>query len=354
MLSHCFRHLAKLGSDSRGYSSWASWQTVSACFQCWRRNGHDIPIERKRCESVMPDTAPPVRSELSPSASKPAHAQSYHSLRRIVSFLLASGSVNSLLLSLWSPSESARRQVSPSKAQDPSAFMSLRRLNETSNKAWIESKFGRKRKFPMRRKWKDICKYFCELLVRIWYGESWYCEPTARTANKMASQEAETGLLAILTVLRAFFARSSRYTISLDSRSSMSITKPQKTWGISLYVRNNLEMLDAYAREVAPPHADGGTNAAHTGQTYFITSRSDGSSAEMSAVSFSRWREDISGKGAELSRPKMERMSCRMLSTPAWRSLGEVCSLSRAGMLFCPRYLVTSADSGSTEIGVRD
>lgn len=102
------------------------------------------------------------------------------------------------------------------------------------------------------------------------------------------------------------------------------------------------------------PHSDSGTNAAHTGQTYFITSRSDGSSAEMSAVSFSRWREDMSGKGAELSRPKMERMSCRMLSTPAWRSLGEVCSLNRAGMLFCPRYLVTSADSGSTEIGVRD
>jgi hypothetical protein len=76
-----------------------------------------------------------------------------------------------------------------------------------------------------------------------------------------------------------------------------------------------------------------------------MTSRSEGSSDEMSDVSLSRCREDISGKGAELSSPRRERMSWRI----TFASCGslDVCSLSRAGMLFCPTYRVVSAASGS-------
>lgn len=51
----------------------------------------------------------------------------------------------------------------------------------------------------------------------------------------------------------------------------------------------------------------GGVKNAH-----FMTSRSDGSSDDMSDVSLSRCREDMSGKGAELSSPSRERMSWRM------------------------------------------
>ena len=29
--------------------------------------------------------------------------------------------------------------------------------------------------------------------MRIWYGESWYCEPTAITAKRTANHDAETG-----------------------------------------------------------------------------------------------------------------------------------------------------------------
>jgi hypothetical protein len=43
----------------------------------------------------------------------------------------------------------------------------------------------------------------------MWYGESWYWEPTARTAKSMESQDAETGLVDLVEA-RAFFARSSR------------------------------------------------------------------------------------------------------------------------------------------------
>jgi hypothetical protein len=64
-----------------------------------------------------------------------------------------------------------------------------------------------------------------------------------------------------------------------------------------------------------------------------MTSLSDGSSDAMSVVSLSIWRDDISGKGAELSRPSRERMSERM-PLPCWASLAAVCSRSRAGMLF--------------------
>jgi len=77
-----------------------------------------------------------------------------------------------------------------------------------------------------------------------------------------------------------------------------------------------------------------------------MTSRSDGSSEEMSWVRRSKWREDISGKGAELSSPSRERMSWRMTFT-SWGSLADVCSLSKAGMLFWPTYRVISAASGS-------
>ncbi len=80
-------------------------------------------------------------------------------------------------------------------------------------------------------------------------------------------------------------------------------------------------------------------------QTYFITSRSEGNSEEMSEVILSRWREDISGKGAELSRPSKERMSWR-IPLASWGSV-DVCSLSRAGMLFWPTYRAVSAMSGS-------
>ncbi len=84
-------------------------------------------------------------------------------------------------------------------------------------------------------------------------------------------------------------------------------------------------------------------------RTYFITSRSDGNSEEMSEVILSRWREDINGKGAELSRPSKERMSWR-IPLASWGSV-EVCSLSRAGMLFWPTYRAVSALSGSGRAG---
>jgi hypothetical protein len=87
---------------------------------------------------------------------------------------------------------------------------------------------------PSLKKWKQTWIYFCESLVLIWYGESWYCDPTARTEKRMASHEAETGREDREESL-VDFARSSRYIISRDSRSSISITKPQKGCGTSLY-----------------------------------------------------------------------------------------------------------------------
>lgn len=77
-----------------------------------------------------------------------------------------------------------------------------------------------------------------------------------------------------------------------------------------------------------------------------MTSRSEGSSDETSEVSLSRWREDMSGKGAELSSPRRERMSWR-ISLTSWGSFAAVCSLRRAGMLFWPTYRVVSLLSGS-------
>jgi hypothetical protein len=45
----------------------------------------------------------------------------------------------------------------------------------------------------------------------------------------------------------------------------------------------------------------------------------------------------------------MDRISCRMVSTPcpSRGSSGEPCSRSSAGILFCPRYLEVSAVSDS-------
>lgn len=54
----------------------------------------------------------------------------------------------------------------------------------------------------------------------------------------------------------------------------------------------------------------------------------------MSAVNLSRCLEDMRGKGAELSSPRIDRMSWRMWSTPSGWLFGADCSLSRAGMLF--------------------
>ena len=67
-----------------------------------------------------------------------------------------------------------------------------------------------------------------------------------------------------------------------------------------------------------------------------MTSRSDGSSDDMSDVSLSRCREDMSGKGAELSSPSRERMSWRIKFTSCGSSVAAVCSLRSAGMLFWP------------------
>jgi hypothetical protein len=64
-----------------------------------------------------------------------------------------------------------------------------------------------------------------------------------------------------------------------------------------------------------------------------MTSRSDGSSEEISDVSLLRWRADISGNGAELSRPRRDRMSWRITFTSSGL-LVAVCSRSRAWMLF--------------------
>lgn len=83
-----------------------------------------------------------------------------------------------------------------------------------------------------------------------------------------------------------------------------------------------------------------------------MTSRSDGSSADMSWVIRSRCRADISGNGAVLSSPRMERMSWRIVSTPCSGSLGEACSLKSAGMLFWPKYREASAESSSSGKGV--
>lgn len=57
----------------------------------------------------------------------------------------------------------------------------------------------------------------------------------------MASQVAVTGLGG-RPPLVAFLERSSRYTMSLASSSSISMTKPQNCWGISLYVRKSLDL----------------------------------------------------------------------------------------------------------------
>lgn len=101
--------------------------------------------------------------------------------------------------------------------------------------------------------------------------------------------------------------------MSFDSKSWISITNPQNTCGISLYVRNNLvrgetDMSKAIIRSMGF-YVMGRSGEVQTGQTYFITSLSEGNSAEISAVNRSRCLEDMSGKGAELSRPRIERIS---------------------------------------------
>lgn len=58
----------------------------------------------------------------------------------------------------------------------------------------------------------------------------------------MASHDAATGRVDFV-VLEALRDRSSRYTMSFASKSSMSVTNPQKGCGISLYVRNSLKLV---------------------------------------------------------------------------------------------------------------
>lgn len=132
----------------------------------------------------------------------------------------------------------------------------------------------------------------------------------------MANHEAVTRL-GVFVAAVALRDRSSRYTRSFVSKSSMSMTNPQNGCGISLYVRNSR-----------------------------ITSRSDGSSDEISCANFWRWCDDMRGKGAEVSRPSIGRISCRM-SIRSLRSVGDDCSRRRAGIEFCPKYRSAAASESS-------
>lgn len=69
---------------------------------------------------------------------------------------------------------------------------------------------------------------------------------------------------------------------------------------------------------------------------YFITSLSEGSSDVMSRVRLSICFIDISGNGADVSRPKIGLMSLRM-SLPSLELVELGCSLSKAGIEFWPR-----------------
>lgn len=76
-----------------------------------------------------------------------------------------------------------------------------------------------------------------------------------------------------------------------------------------------------------------------------MTSRSDGSSVDISCAKRCKWCDDMSGKGAELSNPSMDRMSLRM-SPLSLLSFVPDCSRSNAGILFWPTYLsLTGSDS---------
>lgn len=93
-----------------------------------------------------------------------------------------------------------------------------------------------------------------------------------------------------------------------------------------------------------PIIADGGRgtvddNELQRGFTHLITSLSEGNSVVMSSVSFSICLGDMRGKGADVSSPKIDRMSCRMCVDSSCCSVAGSCSLRMAGMLFCPRYL---------------
>lgn len=69
----------------------------------------------------------------------------HQSLRRIISFDWVFGGVLSRLslgVGLCRPSDWARRHVSPIKAQEASAFISLRRTKQVKRRAWIESNEG--------------------------------------------------------------------------------------------------------------------------------------------------------------------------------------------------------------------
>jgi hypothetical protein len=66
----------------------------------------------------------------------------------------------------------------------------------------------------------------------------------------------------------------------------------------------------------------------------------------MSWASEFRCFDDMSGNGAEVSSPRIGRISCRM-STRSVLSVGDDCSLSKAGMLFCPRYLSAEGSDSS-------
>lgn len=61
----------------------------------------------------------------------------------------------------------------------------------------------------------------------------------AMIANRMASHVAEMGLVGPVPPC-TFLARSSRYSISFDSKSSRSMMKPQKGCVTSLYVLKSL------------------------------------------------------------------------------------------------------------------
>lgn len=85
------------------------------------------------------------------------------------------------------------------------------------------------------------------------------------------------------------------------------------------------------------------------GSPYFITSLSEGSSEVMSRVMRSRCLVDIRGNGADVSRPRMGLMSLLMSVSLPLLVFG-FCSLSKAGMLFWPRYLAGAGTSESSTV----
>lgn len=66
----------------------------------------------------------------------------YQSFRRTYSFVDSSDGLVSWDDARCSPRDWARRQVSASRAHDPSAFMSFKRTKLVINKAWMESRLG--------------------------------------------------------------------------------------------------------------------------------------------------------------------------------------------------------------------